>query len=364
MVALVTDAFGGRGGIAQYNRDLLSAFAETGPVASIAVLPRRVPDRPAPLPERIAQEREQRARLSYSTAALWAALRQRVDIVFCGHLYMAPLAALIARLKRAKLIVQVHGIETWQPPSRLLRIATESADLVLCVSRHTRNAVLSWAAIPPERAIVLPNTVRPAFMPGTAVSRVLAGYDLEGRRVLITVSRIDKTDAYKGHAIVLRTLAKVRREHTDVAYLIVGDGDGREDLESMTAELGLGDIVRFAGHVSDAELPDLYRSSRLFVMPSTGEGFGIVFLEAAACGLPVIAGNRDGSVDALADGTIGTLVDPADENALAQALCSALGETDDSARREARASLVRARFGRELFAARARSILERTMAAA
>ena len=73
---------------------------------------------------------------------------------------MAPLAALIAKLKGAKLIIQAHGIEAWPRPSRLQRAALETADLVLCVSRYTRARILDWAAIAPERVLVLPNTVR------------------------------------------------------------------------------------------------------------------------------------------------------------------------------------------------------------
>ena len=165
MLALVTDAFGGRGGIAQYNRDFLGALAEAGAVSSITVLPRHAPDLPVP-PETIEQMPARPGRIAYSVAALRTALFRPVDVVFCGHLFMAPLAALIARLKGAKLIVQTHGIEAWPRPSRLQRAALEAADLVLCVSRHTRAAVLSWAAIAPERVLVVPNTVREAFTPG------------------------------------------------------------------------------------------------------------------------------------------------------------------------------------------------------
>ena len=94
------------------------------------------------------------------------------------------------------------------------------------------------------------------------------------------------------------------------AYLVVGDGDDRQRLEELAQTTGVAHAMQFAGHVPHRELPDYFRLADVFVMPSTGEGFGIAFLEAAASGLPVIGGNRDGSVDALADGTIGTLVDP------------------------------------------------------
>ena len=137
MLALVTDAFGGRGGIAQYNRDFLGALAGSGAVSSITVLPRLAPD-PVETPTGITQDPPRRDRVRYAVAALRAALTKRPDLIFCGHLYMAPLCALIARLTRAKLIVQMHGIEAWPRPSRLQRAAVEAADLVLCVSRFTR----------------------------------------------------------------------------------------------------------------------------------------------------------------------------------------------------------------------------------
>jgi len=162
MLAIVTDAFGGRGGIAQYNRDFLGVLADVGMLSSITVLPRQAPDPPVP-PAKIDQMPARPGRIAYSIAALKTALFRRVDVVFCGHLFMAPLAALIARLKGAKLIVQTHGIEAWPRPTRAQRAALEGADLVLCVSRHTRSAVLSWAAVAPERVLIIPNTVREVF---------------------------------------------------------------------------------------------------------------------------------------------------------------------------------------------------------
>ena len=113
MLALVTDAFGGRGGIAQYNRDFLGALAEAGVCSSITALLRNAPD-PALPPKTIQQLTPRPGRIAYSVAALRTAIFRRVDLVFCGHLFMAPLAALIARLKAAKLIVQTHGIEAWR----------------------------------------------------------------------------------------------------------------------------------------------------------------------------------------------------------------------------------------------------------
>ena len=139
---------------------------------------------------------------------------------------MAPLAALIAATERAKLIVQMHGIEAWPRPSRLQRAALESADLVLCVSRYTRARVLSWAAIEPERVLVLPNTVGEAFTPGDG-SSLRATLGLEGKRVLLTVGRMDARERYKGHDRVIEALPQLVAAGHDVIYVVLGDGDDR-----------------------------------------------------------------------------------------------------------------------------------------
>ena len=288
ILALVTDAFGGRGGIAQYNRDFLSALAEVDKedTASVAVLPRHAPDEVA-LPPGVWQKAPQPNRIAYSFMALTASLMRRVDIVFCGHLYMAPLALLIARLKGASLIVQTHGIEAWPRPSRLQRSAVERAGLVLCVSRYTRARVLDWAAMTPERVLVLPNTIRNVFTPGDG-SSLKATLGLEDKRVILTVGRMDSRERYKGHDLVISTILELVRNGHDVAYVIVGDGDDCARLETLANDLGVRERVHFLGAVARPLLIDAYRMADLFVMPSKGEGFGIAFVEAMCCGTPAI----------------------------------------------------------------------------
>jgi phosphatidylinositol alpha-1,6-mannosyltransferase len=351
LLALVTDAFGGRGGIAQYNRDLLAAIA-SAEAASVRVLPRLAPD-PVATPPRISQAPPRLHRGRYAASALRAAFTEPVDVVFCGHLYLAPLCALIARLTRAKLIVQMHGIEAWPRPTRLHRAAVEAADLVLCVSRFTRACVLGWAAIAPERVMVLPNTVRAAFAPGDG-STFRAASGLQDKRVLLTVGRMDVREGYKGHGLVINAIPQLIAAGHDVVYLIVGDGDDRERLESCARQAGVAERVRFLGAVQMPELIEIYRAADLFVMPSTGEGFGIAFLEAMASGIPALGLDAAGAKDALADGELGVLVSGSN---LTGALMNALGSEKPEPHELAAAT--RARFGRELFAAGAGAAIKR-----
>jgi phosphatidylinositol alpha-1,6-mannosyltransferase len=237
---------------------------------------------------------------------------------------MVPLAAAIARLLCAKLWVQVYGIEAWQALSWLHRRSIGTAVLVTSVSRYTRRRLLEWICIDPTRVKVLPGTVDPRFQPGPKPETLLDRHHARGKKVLMTVARLASSERYKGHDRVIRILPRVLSNHPETIYLIVGDGDDRARLEALAVELGVAEKVEFIGHIGANQLPDYFRLADVFLMPSTGEGFGIVFLEAMASGIPVIGGNQDASLDPLADGVLGTAVNPVDTEQLASAICGAL----------------------------------------
>jgi phosphatidylinositol alpha-1,6-mannosyltransferase len=351
VLALVTDAFGGHGGIAQYNRDFLSALAGCEGVADVVVLSRAGEASLGDVPLGVRQLRPVPGRLAYSLASLALARRERpISIVFCGHPYMAPLAILIAKLARARLWLQVHGVDAWAELSHVYRRSIEAADLISSVSRYTRRRLLEWCAIDPARVRILSNTVDVRFRPGPKPRFLVERHATSGRKVLLTVSRLASVDRYKGQDQVIRALPRVLLEHPETIYIVVGDGDDRERLEALAAELGVTECVRFAGRVPSEELPDYYHLADLFVMPSTGEGFGIAFLEAMASGIPVIGGNRDGSVDPLGDGRFGAAVDPDDGDALASNICEALR---DPVARPERAET----FGQKAFAAHVQQLV-------
>jgi phosphatidyl-myo-inositol dimannoside synthase len=320
-LALVTDAFGGSGGIAQYNRDLIKALADVPGADRIVVLPRFGDGNGAALPRGVRQLKAQRGRLSYSLAALRAAaILGPFDFVFCGHVHLAPLGGALAAMLRVPLWLQLHGEEAWRQMRRAERWSAERARLITAVSRHTRRRFLSLAAVAPECVRVLPNTVDGGFAPGAKSATLLDRYGLRGKRVLLTVGRLDPSERRKGHDRVIRALPAIVQAVPNAVYLIAGHGDDRARLQALAQSLDVAGHVVFTGRVAPDELPLLYRLADLFVMPSTQEGFGIVFLEAAASGLRAIGGNADGSTDALADGMIGAAIDPNDADALIRAI--------------------------------------------
>jgi phosphatidylinositol alpha-1,6-mannosyltransferase len=352
VLALVGHAFGASGGIAQYNRDFLGSLATSDLVSGIEILPRGGPSA-AQTPPRIVQRRPRFAPAVYAAGAVAKALSTRFDIIFCGHLYMAPLAAALARLARARLIIQTHGVEAWSQPTDLQRAAVEAADLVLSVSRHTRAQVLNWANIAPERVAVLPDTVSADFSPGDG-SALRERWGLTGARVLLTVGRMDGRERYKGHDRTIRALPALIQRWSEIAYVVLGEGDDRPRLEQLSRDEGVGEHVRFMGPVDEATLVDAYRMADVFVMPSTGEGFGIVYLQAMACGTPAIALDAGGAPDAMADGRLGPL---ATETDFPERLRELLGVPKPAP--QALSQAVRQRFGKAVFEAEQKRLFER-----
>lgn len=325
MLALVTDAFGEYGGIAQYNRDLLVAMSSCEIIEEVVVLPRRTAITPEYVPQHVRQLASPAGKLSYVFSSLQIALKNApFDIVFCGHIYMAPLAAVIAARLRSSLWIQVHGLDAWTELSAVYRRAAERASLITSVSRYTRQRLLEWLDFDPHHVKILSNTVDPRFSPGPRPDYLIDRHNVRGNKVLLTVSRLPRSDRYKGVDRVIRCLPRILKEFPDVMYLVAGDGDDRPWLQALAAECAVSRNVQFVGQVSADELPDYYRLANAFVMPSTGEGFGIVFVEAIASGIDAIGGNKDGTLDALSDGVLGATIDPDDPAELASAICATL----------------------------------------
>jgi phosphatidylinositol alpha-1,6-mannosyltransferase len=343
ILALLTDAWGTEGGIAQFNRDLLRAFGAMASQAEVTVvtLYGREPDRALP---RLHALCAHGSRVRFVWHA-WRALRgqRRWDWIFCGHLNFVVLARALARHADTRMWLMLHGIDAWNRPSIARARAAEHAALVTAVSRYTRGRFLEWAKIAPERVRVLPNTVGERFEPGPPSEALVRRLGVHGKRVLLTLGRLASEERAKGHDRVIESLPTLRQQFPDLVYLIAGDGPDRARLERLARDLQVEDIVVFAGRIAREDIVALHRLAELFVMPSVGEGFGIVFIEAMASGVPALGSDRDGSRDALREGALGHCANIRD---LPRAIAAGLSDTVRGTELAAR---VRASFGRTQF---------------
>jgi phosphatidylinositol alpha-1,6-mannosyltransferase len=217
-----------------------------------------------------------------------------------------------------KTLIYVHGEEistrsTYDEGGQRRRRALKTADGVVAVSRFTRDMLVSAFGVSLDKVELISNGVDlKRFMPLPRSEKLLDRYGVKGRPILLTVSRLY---ARKGIDRVIESLPLVLQQVPDLLYLIVGHGTYRDELEHLVAHLGLGASVMFTGPVPDYEIPLHYSLGEVFIMANREmpdgetEGFGLVILEANACGLPVIAGRAGGSVDAVTDQVNGLVVD-------------------------------------------------------
>ncbi len=328
LLVLLTDGFGGRGGIAKFNTDLLKALCAYANVAEVTALPRRIADDEVMLPDRLIYQTRAaggKGAYMYHLGRLLAH-QNSFDAVICGHLHLLPLAAFAARRYRAPLTLIVHGIEAWRPPriSGLWR-SLQSVNAFVSVSLLTKQRFLEWAPLREEQGHIIPDCVDLSkFAPGPKPARLVERYGLCGRRVIMTLGRLSAAERYKGIDEVMALMPSLVQEMPDLVYLIVGDGDDRSRLESKTASLGMERQVVFAGYIPEEQKADHYRLADAFVMPGRGEGFGIVYLEAMACGIPVVASKADASREAVLDGRLGVLADPGNPQEIHAAIKEAL----------------------------------------
>lgn len=337
VLVLATDAFGGTGGIAQYMRDLVAALASYPTTEVVTVVPRIIARKPEPLPPRVTHLTEAAGgKLRFAATVMRvAARRPGFDWVVCGHINLLAAAHIAAAISGAGVILLAYGVEVWAPRGRITRLLVARTRGIISISSHTLARMRVWATVPPDRAFLIPNAVNlSTYTPGRRNFELVERWSLSGRKVLLTVGRMDAAEQAKGFDEILDILPELLVEMPDLTYVAVGDGSDRQRLEAKARSLGLAGHTVFPRYATESEKLDFYRLADVFVMPSRLEGFGYVFLEALAVGLPVIASKVDGSREAVRNGDWGLIVDPANPPELSAAIRSALKAPRVPARKE------------------------------
>jgi glycosyltransferase involved in cell wall biosynthesis len=233
-------------------------------------------------------------------------------LLIAGHINLAPLSALLAFVKGVPSLLIVHGVDAWTSSGGyLVRRSLPRFTSIAGVSQLTLARFASWAGVEESRLRLLPNCVDARkFGPGPKPAVLAARLGLTDRTVIMTLGRLAADERYKGFDEILEALPALARQVPDIAYLICGDGADRARLEEKARTFHVQDRVVFTGFVPEEQKADHYRLADAYVMPSRGEGFGIVLLEAVACGIPTLGSRIDGGREALLDGVLGCLVDP------------------------------------------------------
>ncbi len=264
----------------------------------------------------------------------------RPDEIHCDQLDSAIVALILKKVWRIPYLTYAYGMEVTDGRLRSVRDRVfRNADTVIAISEHMRELLVREVGVAPDRVHVIhPGVDVEVFVPRSRPTELVGRLDLTDRRVILTVGRLVGRERSKGQDTVIKAMPAILAEVPEATYVVVGDGPERARLESLAKEAGVASRVVFAGSVSDEELPDYYNLCDAFAMVSRrrstqkgghrGEGFGIVYLEAAACGKPVVAGDDGGVAEAVEDGKTGLLIDPTSVEATAKSLVRLLRDED------------------------------------
>lgn len=253
-----------------------------------------------------------------------------------GHINLALIGIVIKKIHpKTKLIVIVHGIDIWQQQTGFKKKLLQVVDEIWSVSNYTKQTMLqNNPYINKDKIKIFHNTLDPYFSFPKNFSKpnyLLQRYGItENTKTIVTVTRLASTEKYKGYDFIIALLKKLNTNSANpVHYVLCGKTDEKEmqRINALIKQHNAEPYITLTGFVKDEELTDHYLLADAFVMPSKKEGFGIVFIEAMACGCKVIAGNKDGSVDALQNGALGKLINPDSIEELEAAIIESLADT-------------------------------------
>lgn len=239
------------------------------------------------------------------------------NIIILGHINLYPLGLLLKTFGKNVILI-THGIEVWHNFTFFKKILLLKSNMVFCVSDFTKNKILNNINIDSEKIRIVHNTIDPFFNTNVNKSirrNIKTKYSIKpSTKVLLTVSRMRYWDREKGYERVLKIIPKLKSTFDDLKYFLIGPADNDEILRisKLADDLNISSNFHILTDVSEKELPGFYDVADLFIMPSKKEGFGIAYLESLACGTPVLAGNKDGSLEPLMNGKLGFLTDPDD----------------------------------------------------
>lgn len=272
-----------------------------------------------------------RKRIMFIIKTVFAAKKN--DVVILSHINLALVGLLIKlRSPKTRVWLIAHGIEVWRPLPVHKKKLLKECDKVICVSNFTKAKMNSLHNTDADKCVVLNNALDP-FMklpinfekPGYLMDR----YGLQKTDpVIFTLTRLASTELYKGHDMVIKALGALKHKFPAIKYILAGKFDELEGLrvKQLIKDMDVTGQVILTGFIKEEELPDHFLTADLFVLPSKKEGFGIVFIEALACGLPVICGNADGSIDAIRNGELGTAINTDDQHELENCITQNLTE--------------------------------------
>lgn len=323
------------GGIQRVNRSLLKYFSQSNSVCNISVLV--LLDRPLQIEQAVCSDMLYKrcniqgfsgGKLKFILAYIKRILIKRPDFVWFDHVNSFPLMVSAAVLNIGYGLT-IHGIEVFRPIGCLKKTALKMAKYIVCPSDNTKNEAIKYATIF-KKAMLCPWGFD--VQQQNRMRNLSTTLNFKDHKTILIVARMDANEAYsKGHQELIEAVALLKERLPEILLIIVGRGSAKLVFERLVVEKKIPNNVLFTGFVPDEKLHAYYEQCDVFAMPSRGEGFGLVYLEAMAYGKPCIGSNVDAAKEVISDEETGYCVDPDNIEELAERMFKLL--TDDELRK-------------------------------
>ncbi|MCH8012620.1 MAG: glycosyltransferase family 4 protein [Candidatus Marinimicrobia bacterium] len=320
------------GGIQRVNRSILKYFSQSNSFRNISVLV--LLDRPLQIEQAVHSDTLYSrckiqgfsgGKLKFIFVYIKRILIKRPDFVWFDHVNSFPLMVSVAVLN-IRYGLTIHGIEVFRPIGCLKKVALKMAKYIVCPSDSTKNEAIKYAPIF-KKAMLCPWGFD--VQQQNLIRNLPITLDFKDRKTILIVARMSRENAYsKGHQELIEAVKLLNKRLPEILLIIVGRGSSQPIFEKLAVEKKIQNNVLFTGFVPDEKLHVYYEHCDVFAMPSRGEGFGLVYLEAMAYGKPCIGSNLDAAKEVISDSETGYCVDPDNIEELAERLFQLLTDSE------------------------------------
>ena len=332
-VLYITPGCFDKGGISRYSRYQIKALRDVLGEHSVRVISLLGPDDKSFESEINvdwhANDNNYLSKILFSIQIAYQILFWRPDVVHVAHVNFSGLAWILAKIAKAKTVLNIYGLEVWSGLSVDAKFGLKNVQYVISDCYFTASYVegVNYRA-KGSTSVIWDCVDHNQFFPGNPDFRVLEKYGIPDPNKnfnVMTLGRLSFAASHKGYERLIDAFAKVASQHSKLYLVIAGDGDMKDTLQERVNGLGLQSRVIFTGLVEDKHMADVYRSATLFSLVSDrglnrGEGIPLTPLEAMACGIPILVGNQDGSQEAVHQNSNGFVLDPLDINNISKAI--------------------------------------------
>jgi len=318
MIFIFTEVYKKIGGIQKYNKNIVDFLIKE----NIRAICLSLNDEIKFKRNRLIFKGFKRNKIKFFIFSIFYSLKNKKIII--GHLNFSSLVLFIKIFNPfSKTFLILYGIECFKKLNIFKKLNLLFVNNFISISNFTKNKFLeNNKFLKNKKFFILPTYIE-------FKDKIDYFEKLPKGKIILSVCRLDKSEKYKGIEKVIKVMPDILKEIKDAYYVIVGDGDDRKNLEKIAEEIGVKERVIFKGFLPEEKLNFYYKNCDLFILPSKGEGFGIVFLEALSFGRIVIAGNKDGSKEALLNGELGILIDPDNTQEIKEAILKVLKKEID-----------------------------------